>query len=101
VLDELLRGGGLGYPAFEYGEVAAQHVRLVHRVSGGQQRLQLTQTEPGLLAHEDHRHAGQVVLVVAALPAGVPGGREQTHAFPVPQDMGGQPEPLGQLPDGA
>lgn len=100
VLDEAFRRLRLGDPLLEDGDVAAEQLRMIHRVARVQHLAQLPQAEAGLLAHEDHRHSGQVGVSVPALPARGTAGGEQTHAFPMTQDVGGQPEPTGQITDG-
>ena len=100
VLDEVFRDLSSGDPMVEDGDVSTEQVRVVHRVGGGQQLAHLPQAQAGLLAHQDHGHARQVGVSVAALPSRGPAGCEQAHAFPMSQDMRGQAEPVGQLADG-
>jgi len=100
VFEECLRRQRRSDPAIQFRDSLAKQVGMPHRVGRGHQHREVPQAETDLLAHQDHRHPIQVGRAVAPLAGRVPGGRQQTDAFPVPQHMGGQPEPPGQLADG-
>jgi hypothetical protein len=99
VVDDVLGAAQLVDPLLQVVPVLAHQLAPLVAARRGHRLAHLVETEAHVLAGHDQRHPGHVRVAVAPPPVGQPARRQQTGRLPVPQHVGRQPEPVGQLPD--